>query len=493
MKRARWMISLMLLVGCASNPEHTELSKSLDNLLSMQDDKGVVYSARVIDLQSDEVLYEHRVDEPMIPASNMKLFTTAAALARFGPEYQFETFLVKRGEDLIIIGGGDPSTGDDKIAAANNEKPTAMFGRWAEAMQSEGITSVNGDLLYYDGIFDREWVLPAWSKSFLTEWYAAPVGGLNFNDNCIDVVAIPTTQASPAKLEVMPPDTHATIQNETQTAETGSPKIERETSAEVFTVSGPVSKRTELESKPIIDPGQFFAAAFRANLKARGIAVRGETRRINELPEGARVQVIAVYRSLMPVVINRLNKSSQNLFAEAFAKLLGKDYNRRNGSGEPGSWASGAKATHEFLRSHQIDDTHFVMADGSGLSRQNKVTGRMVTELLRAMHRHAYATTYRESLARAGEDGTIGKRMPDLKGHIWAKTGYIGGVRALSGYAKTREGKWLAFSFIFNQIPGSVKPFETLQDDACRILVEYPNVSRAQLKSTTQPTTTRAD
>jgi D-alanyl-D-alanine carboxypeptidase/D-alanyl-D-alanine-endopeptidase (penicillin-binding protein 4) len=483
------LLQLVLLVGCASSKQEVSLAARLDPLLHKYDSKGVVYAARVIDLQEDRVIYEHRATEPMIPASNMKLFTTAAALARFSPEYQFETFLVKRGDDLLIIGTGDPSTGDGKIARQRDEKPTAIFDRWADALKVNGFTQIPGRLLFFDGSFDRELVLPAWSKSFLTDWYAAPVSGLNFNDNCIDVVATPSQPGAAATIDVMPPTSIATIKNETKTSDTGAPKIDREQDANVFTISGAVSKRTELESKPVTDPGLFFADALRTHLQSKGITITGETVRLDKLPEGEKVKLIAVNRSPMPEVINRLNKASQNLFAEAFAKLLGLDYNRRNGSKAPGSWESGAKATHEFLRSQRIDDASFVMVDGSGLSRQNKVTAMLVSDLLRVMHYHAYGKAYRDSLGRAGEDGTIGKRMLDLKGHIWAKTGYIGGVRALSGYALTREGKWLAFSFIYNQIPGSVKPFEELQDDACRLLVEYPNVDRASLKSATQPST----
>lgn len=500
MKNIIVLLCVAVLLGCSSQPVQNSFSSELDTLLHKHDDKGVVFAARVIDLQSGKPLYEHRLDEPMIPASNMKLFTTAAALARFGPEYQFETFLVRCGHDLLIIGTGDPSTGDDVIAKQLGETPMTIFDQWAGALREGGLDRIKGDLLYFDGTFDRELLSPSWSKSFHTEWYAAPVAGLNFNDNCIDVTvessgAVATTQntSSPATLSVVPRTMNVTINNETKaSAEKNDASIEREQSADVFTVKGSVKHRVELQSKPITDPGAFFVDAFRTHLQSKGIVIAGKTRRMNALPEGERVELIAVRRSPMPRVINRLNKSSQNLFAEAFCKLLGKDYNKRNGSGAAGSWEAGSKATHEFLRSQNIDDSHFVMVDGSGLSRQNKVTARMTSDLLEAMHHHTHGKVYRDSLGRAGEDGTIGKRMKDLKGHVWAKTGFIGGVRALSGYALTREGRWLAFSILFNKIPGSVKPIEELQDDACRLLVDYPSSRKpARINAATQPATIR--
>ena len=135
-----------------------------------------------------------------------------------------------------------------------------------------------------------------------------------------------------------------------------------------------------------------------------------------------------------------------------------------------------------------IDHSGLHVTDGSGLERSNRVTSRLISDLLVVMWEHPHGEMWRNSLPISGRDGTIGSRMKDIEGHIYAKTGFIGGVRALSGYARTRRGDWLAFSFIFNQIPGSVRPFEEIQDDACRVLVEWPNLK--PLPPATQPATT---
>jgi D-alanyl-D-alanine carboxypeptidase/D-alanyl-D-alanine-endopeptidase (penicillin-binding protein 4) len=129
-------------------------------------------------------------------------------------------------------------------------------------------------------------------------------------------------------------------------------------------------------------------------------------------------------------------------------------------------------AVKAFLRRQGVNDADYTLADGSGLSRMNRVTTRGQTDLLAAMSRHPHADVFRESLPIAGTDGTISKRMKDLAGRVYAKTGFISGVRALSGYARTADDRWLAFSIIYNKIPGDVKPFEALQDEACRILVQ---------------------
>jgi D-alanyl-D-alanine carboxypeptidase/D-alanyl-D-alanine-endopeptidase (penicillin-binding protein 4) len=162
-----------------------------------------------------------------------------------------------------------------------------------------------------------------------------------------------------------------------------------------------------------------------------------------------------------------VNKNSQNLFAEALCKLLGKAASGR------ASWEAGAEAVDAFLHQNGIHGAGVRVVDGSGLARENRVTARAITELLSVMHEHRHAEVFRNSLAVAGRDGTIRNRLKDVEGQVLAKTGYIGGVRSLSGYARTKEGKWLAFSIIYNDIPGDVKPFEALQDEACRVLVDW--------------------
>jgi D-alanyl-D-alanine carboxypeptidase/D-alanyl-D-alanine-endopeptidase (penicillin-binding protein 4) len=192
-------------------------------------------------------------------------------------------------------------------------------------------------------------------------------------------------------------------------------------------------------------------------------------------------------------VLDRLNKDSQNLFAEAFCKLVGR-YMRPEGENEPGSWASGSDAIHAFLQRKHIDDSKLVVIDGSGLDHGNRVTTHLITDELFLMWRHRYHETFFNSLPIAGTDGTIKKRMKDLAGHVFAKTGYIHGVRSLSGYEQTRTGKWLAFSIIFNHIPGDVHPAEDCQDNACRVLYEWPNnIDNAQLRPVRKPTTQDED
>lgn len=468
-----FLVALLVgLTGCAGKNagRDARLAAKLDEVLNSRAESGARFSARVVDLSNGRELYARDADEPVIPASNMKLPVSAAALDRFGPDHVFKTYLKFDGQNLWLIGTGDPGPGDPRIAAAKGDKPTSMFDRWAEALKSQGMSSIPGKLYYYDGALDQQWTHPNWSRSFLVDWYAAPVSGLNFNDNCIDVKIRPTKVGEPVAWEAMPPVRTVRIINESVTsADKHDPEITRERDASVFTLKGPATRPAELESKPVTDSGAFFADALRTHMESKGISIVGETERAT--PPAALMDeqtgLVGVHETKMSDILWRVNKNSQNLFAEALCKLLGKVDSGR------ASWEAGAEAVQAFLKRNGISSDGVRVVDGSGLARENRVTTRAISELLVFMHGHRHAEIFRNSLSVAGRDGTIRNRLKDIEGQVLAKTGYIGGVRSLSGYAKTKSGKWLAFSIIYNDVPGDVKPFEALQDEACRVLVQW--------------------
>ncbi len=457
------------------------LARRLSETLHRRDDGSVHYGARVVDIASGRELYASDADRPVLPASNMKLPTSAADLDRFGAGHAFKTYLAIDGDDLWLIGTGDPATGDPTIAKKAGGTPLTILDAWADALKRRGVERVRGDLYYYGGALDDQLTHPSWSKSFRGDWYAAPVAGLNFNDNCIDVTLTPAAaKGAPAAFAVMPPTAGVKILNKVTTGAGPEAAIVREPEAPVFTLSGAVTKRTALESKAVTDPAHFFADALRTHLASRGIRIEGEIRRADKPLGGSLVPpadaIVATHETAMPDALWRINKNSQNVFAEAFCKMLGRQHRADAGRDEPGSWEAGGEAVRGFLRRSGIDDAGLVVADGSGLSRDNRVTARLMSDLLVRMFAHRDGGVFRDSLSVAGRDGTLGKRLTDVAGHVFAKTGFIGGVRACSGYVRTRGGRWLAFSFIYNGIDGSVKPYEALQDEAIRLLVAWPDL-----------------
>jgi D-alanyl-D-alanine carboxypeptidase/D-alanyl-D-alanine-endopeptidase (penicillin-binding protein 4) len=463
------------IAGCsrARGPDK-QLAKQLTPLLNRHAESGARVSARVIDLASNRVLYAENIDAPVMPASNMKLVTAATGLDLLGPDHEFETYLAYDGDDLWIIGTGDPAVGDARIAEKLGGSTLTVFDAWAAALKKRGITSINGDIRYYAGAFDNETIHPSWQHDDLIYWYAAPVSGLNFNDNCVDITVSPGIDGEPANYDVSPPVRDLTVINNCVSGRDAPPTIHRLAHGNVIVLGGGCTKRRGLSSKPMIDSAAFFADAFREHLIAKGISVSGG---IVESPQPLGVslvppddQLIATHRTKMTDVLWRLLKNSQNLFAECLCKSSGRAFDEAHGHERPGSWASGERAARAFLRENDIDDSAFVGADGSGLSRDNRVTVRMISDLLSVMHTHRYRDAFRAALAEPGKSGTLRSRMKELSGSVFAKTGYIRGVRALSGYVQTEQGDWLCFSIIYNGIPGSVKPFNDIQDEVCRVL-----------------------
>ena len=485
-----WLV--LALTGCVGPriAHDPKLAARLDPVLDRYADKGVVIHARVLELPSRCEIYARRIDKPCTPASNFKLLTSAAGLDMFGADYKVKTYLAMDGDDLWLIGTGDPACGDPRLAKAAGRTPVSMLQDWVTVLEQRGIRRIKGDIVYDDTALEESpKVHPTWPKHWLLHWYAAPTAGLNFNDNSVDITVYPTESGQAARYEVMPPAGSVQVINECVTAETNAPTIVKLKEGNIYQIGGTCSEKTELKSKPVDDPGAFFADALRTQLAAKGITVDGRIRKADKPLGGVMPppcdKIIAVHETKMSDILSRINKNSQNLFAECLCKMTGQAYEAKHGQHVPGSWENGGRALRAFLRKNGIDDRALAPMDGSGLSPQNRVSTRMLADLLAVMYARPDRQDYMASLTVCGVDGSLKDRMPDLKGRVLGKTGYIGGVSSTSGYIETNAGKWLAFSFIYNEIPDrsddddDVKPYTKLQDEACGVLASWPNISAA--------------
>jgi D-alanyl-D-alanine carboxypeptidase/D-alanyl-D-alanine-endopeptidase (penicillin-binding protein 4) len=432
----------------------------------------------IVSVPDGAVVYASREKIPHIPASNQKLLVSAAALVRLGPEFRFTTRLARRSNDLVIIGGGDPALGDPVFAEAAGEPITAVFHRWAETLREAGVDVIRGDLIVDDQAFDNEWVHPHWNPADLLHWYAAPIGGLNFNDNCIDVTVIPGKKTGDiTSVRVVPGNTLVEVVNKSRTAGKGTPTITRQGNSHTYVITGRCAKTSNLQSVPVVDPPLFFAGALRTSLAAKGIRVEGMIRRErvrqdeDRLPAG--VTLLATHGSRLADVVTRMNKKSQNLFAECLLKTLGRYDEETTVPRRIGAWSDGRSTVERFMNRINREAEGLVVDDGSGLSRDNRVSPEQITRLLVYMYNQPVRDVYVQSLAVSGIDGTLRKRMKDIKGTVFAKTGYISGVRSLSGYVQGATGQWYAFSYLYNDRKpklGSTGPATRMQDKLCRIL-----------------------
>lgn len=471
-------LGLLPLAGCATPGVGGHMVSRLDAVADRLDEQGAIVAVRVIDSETGETVYTHgNVDYPLKPASNMKLLTAALALETFGPDYAFTTTLAVDGDDLWVVGSGDPGTGDTAVAGGG--EPTDMFDPWVAALKERGITRVAGDLIIDDLAIDRFYVHPTWwPEDDLQAWYGAPVGGLNFNDNCIDISAAPAGLGEPASIAVVPPGTELVIVNGLTAAEEGgdhAPALVKMPGADHYVLSGTLTREVSFSSRPVMDPGMFFAQAMRAYFAEHGIEIVGDTVRAEQHLDGwagpGDARAVAVHRTPLPVVLARILKPSQNMFADCTSKIIGLAFHERNGIDLPGSWLAASRATHEWLNANGIDTRGLVFADGSGLSHNNRVTARLVSDLLLLMHAHEHAGVWRDSLTVGGVDGTLRRRFTEHPGRVVGKTGTLTGASALSGYVTTDGGEVLVFSILVNGHERSPDA-RALQDDLVRLLME---------------------
>ncbi len=474
-----FLLLLPLLSGlerCAA----ADVQSRLNAALARGKKEGATVGVRVLDLPHGEEVFSFNADRAFTPASNMKLVTTAAAVDLLGLDFTYKTVLARKGDDLLIVGAGDPGTGDPKFADQRKESVTAMFQRWATALKAAGVTEVRGALLFDDSIFDDARINPTWNTAELDTWYAAPVGGLNFNDNCIDLVVEPAHKTGdPVVVTMIPPTQTVQLINTCRSGGNGTPLVRRKPGEDVLILTGQCSKKRGVAPVAVHDPGRLFAGACREALAGAGIRIAQSIKRTRirqadgSLPSDWKI--IATHETSLGDVISRCNKSSQNLFAECMLKTLGYYHGRSPTDAAPvGSWTTGRIAIRKFLMKAGLPPYECVIDDGSGLSRDNRLTPTHLTNVLHYMYNHPARAQFMQSLAVSGREGTVKGRMKDISGQVYAKTGYVSGARALSGYVSDRNGKnWACFSILFNGVKGGTASCAAIQDDMVRIVAQW--------------------
>lgn len=440
------------------------------------------------DLQTGEVIIKLNANDALIPASNMKLLTTASALNELGPDYMFKTRLKMTVPDdasgkpsLVLQGDGDPSLGDPVLLAQHGMDIDQLIQQWVAVVQKTGITDFQ-QLIIDDRIFDRQFVHPNWPEDQLNRWYCAQVAGINFHDNCLDVYPRPTHSGLAPILRISPESPFLRLSNRAVSGASDSFWISRRMETNEMTFRGVVKyPRQSPEYITLHDPPEYLAMLLQHNLAQVGIRVQHLYRPPMDelLPQARDLHII---QSTIEVVLNRCNKDSQNLFAEALFKRTGREM-----TGVPGSWETGRAAMRIFLRSRLGSAAANVeIDDGSGMSRNNKVSPKSIVDLLVSMyHDPRLGQTYLRSLSIGGKDGSLEKRFDHLTSTVLGKTGYIRAVSALSGFVvyprkDNPDGpRIIAFSFMFNDFkaPVYVYQIKALQNK----LVELLEKEAAQL------------
>lgn len=419
--------------------------------------------------ETPQTVFKHNSDIPLIPASNLKLITTAAALDKLGADFQFRTLLVQRGNDLILVGDGDPTLGDAEMLRKSGWDVETVFASWADGLKKLGITSID-NLYVDDSVFDQQFAHPSWPADQLHKRYVAQVGGVNLNANCVDFYLRPNGTGQRVAYVTKPATGYVNVTNECIGASENAVWLSRVLGGNSVVLKGRVPRaNSEPISVTIDDPPLFAATVLAETLKKNGIEVKGKVERDRtvraRLGKDPGLRVMCAHNTKLIDVLSRANKDSMNLYAEALCKRLGFA-----ATGTSGSWENGNAAIRTYLTSAaKVSQDEFTLDDGCGLSKRNAISANAIAQVLAHEFTSKDCDVWLSTLAIGGVDGTLDKRFrDDLKGRVFAKSGYVNSVSCLSGYVKARNGQFYAFSILMNGVTsGNAK---TVQEKIVRAI-----------------------
>jgi serine-type D-Ala-D-Ala carboxypeptidase/endopeptidase (penicillin-binding protein 4) len=431
--------------------------------------------AAVLDVRSKTMLVRLRATEAFNVASNVKLITSAAALALLGPEFRARTVLYAarpKGEviegDLHLKGFGDPSLSENDLQ------------RMISELHELGVRRVRGGLVLDESYFDGQRLAPTFADKDTDQWYRTPNGPLSLEQNNVVVrVFGAETAGEPARVLLRPTSSHLKLINHAVTASDQRRSwvvvhTKADGAATAVEVKGRV--RVGFSGKPfrrrIEDPGMFVGHALLDLLARRGIRVGRARITRGRVPEAARALVVHTSEPLA-LLLRALNKQSNNFAAEQVLKILGAEV-----FGEPGSWASGLKAVAQHLTGIGLVAGSYTMKNGSGLYDSNRFSPDQLVAVLRAsVTSFKIAPDFVASLAIAGADGTLEHRFDGsgAERYVRAKTGTLADTVALSGLASSSAGRGpLVFSFVINGLPADkLRAGRAVVDEMASALVTF--------------------
>ncbi len=452
MHKKKILISVVLALIFA-NFAKADLAKRINNVVSQSLQQGVRFSIHIVEADSDSTAYEHSAEEPMIPASNMKIITTAAALRYLGADYDYKTKVGLCGNTLVIIGSGDPLLGDEQTDSKYGRERGWIFKDIAEVLKHNGVKNIE-DIIVDTGVFDNQCVHPSWPIAELNKDYACEVSGLNYNVNCIKVSA--ENIGGRVNVLIKPQTSFITLINKVKPITSGDNKIGtyRNRHPNKLTVYGECKNEIGPIEVAIEKPAAFFGYLLFEHLTEAGISISGQfTEKI--LDDANNYKTLTEYKTNIRDCLARCHKDSLGLVAEALLKTIAAV---NNPDGKNGSWDRGRELTSEYLLELGIDEDQFYIDDGSGLSRQNELSANTLTTVLLDIYNSENWEMYKDSLAVGGVDGTIAKYFKEetYKGKILGKTGYISGVKSFSGICTTAGGDYI-FSILANETNGQTR------------------------------------
>ena len=414
---------------------------------------------KIVSLNDNKTLYAYNSQKLLMPASTNKLYTCAAALHFLKNDYKFQTKILKNKKNIVLKGGGDP---DFKIEELDS---LAMI-------VSKNISTID-TLFFDDTMIDSMNYGEGWMWDEGPWWYAAPIGGLSVNDNCIDFYVKPGKLGNACEIDYYPKTSYIKIENRSRTVKDTIDfqklKIERDwvSNKNIFKITGEILDTTGSDTlyRNIYDPSLFTATIFKELLEDNGSRVKYLSKKPQDLK---RYNTIASHLSdSLLISASNLMNESDNLTAELFVKLIGAM------DTIPGTWSTGIDSIKSFLSSEvAIDTSKIRIADGSGVSRYTLTNSDQLVSLLSWVYKSEYKNDFISTLPGGGwPKSTLEKRLVDEGGKVRAKTGGLSGVRNLAGYIESSKYGPVAFSILMNGYIGSSRDYRHVQNQIVKLLI----------------------
>ncbi len=433
---------------------------------------------RAFSLKSRRVLYDLKGDRLFIPASNAKIFTTAAAFRYLKPDYKFETKVFYTGRlsegvlsgDLFLKGLGDPSLVSEEL--------------WilVQALKRRGLREVEGDLIVDDSFFDQEHFVPGTNGGKGLRAYQAPNGAASLNFNTFGLYVEPNSvSGKPPRAVVEPDSTYIQLVNRANTTKPrrkSTLRVRRasHSDGDLFILEGqiPAGGQPRTLWVNITSPALYLGHTFRGFLKTQGIAINGEVRRGKTPPQSQ--DLARHFSKPLSIIMWDLNKWSNNFIAEQVLKTIGAEV-----MGAPGTRQKGVSTIERYMTSLGYRPGTFKLTDGAGLSRENRVSPAQLVRVLVDMYDDfRFRPEFVASLAVMGVDGSVKDRLDGTSAvrKIRAKTGTLDGVDTLSGYAESKDEDTIAFAILMNGSRCSHWQMRQIQD---RLALEIVRLNRPEI------------
>ena len=489
------MRRLALLLLLAMRALSQDASKLISEIAALQSSASVQH-ARIgfefVDMESGKVMAQNDAMTFFTPASNTKLYTTALALLRLGPDYQFHTEVRTPGVwsagqsvlfSLRLVGGGDPNLSGRVLPYAVHSVDTDPLGAWKELvakLAGAGIRAVDGDVTGVSTRYAGDLYPDGWTMDDSIYGYGSPVTALALNDNAVSVSVLPTSESELAAVILQPVTSNMVVLNEviTRAAKNTDVHVTRRAGSNELVLWGTIgnSSMAWKEDVAVYDPALFAAATFIDALREQGITIRGMARSQYIAASGDASTpaesgtVLAVHASApLWQDLEVVNKVSQNLHAEMLLREVGHVCRGA------GTLEAGAAEREAFLKAIGIthEETGFALDDGSGLARQDLTTPASTVALLQYMWHTPQRDVWLRTMPVGGVDGSLEHRFHKVRGaeRIHAKTGSISHVDTLSGYIETNRHRWIAFSMMVNGAAGPEAEVRNFMDRLCALFL----------------------